>query len=258
MKVRPSSATGDLTGPRSEPVNTRSSRRIKVWDLPLRLFHWTLVIAIAVAFLSAEEDSALNDWHVPSGWVAAILIAFRLVWGFVGGEHSRFSDFIRPSRIAAHVSGLFRGRGDADLGHNPLGAVAVVILLSLTAATVWTGAFGGEAAEELHEVIGWTLLAMIALHMVAVVVMSVIERENLARAMITGDKPAVCHPGAVDAKPPGALGAVLALLVIAGTAYAILRYDPSAFTLRSADAFEHRADAVAADVLDQQEDGERD
>ena len=250
MNARPSFATGNLPGPNREPVSTRSGRWIKVWDLPLRLFHWTLVVAIAVAFLSAEEDSALNDWHILSGWVAAILIAFRLIWGFVGGEHSRFSDFIRPSRIPDHVFGLLRGRREADLGHNPLGAVAVVILLALTAATVWTGAFGGETAEDLHEVIGWTLLAMIVVHVVAVVVMSLIERENLARAMVTGDKSAERHPGAINAKPPRFLGAILALVTISGTAYAILQYDPQAFTLRSADAYEHRASGGGGDVAD--------
>ena len=67
-----------------------SERQVKVWDWPLRLFHWLLVIAIAVAFLSAEEDGLLNRWHVLSGWIAGILIVFRLLWGFVGGEHSRF------------------------------------------------------------------------------------------------------------------------------------------------------------------------
>ena len=231
---------------------------IKVWDLPLRLFHWTLVAAIAVAFLSAEEGSALNEWHVLSGWIAAILLAFRLVWGFVGGEHSRFSDFIHPSRIPSHMAGIFHARGHPDLGHNPLGAVAVVILLGLTAGTVLTGVFGGEAAEELHEVIGWTLLAMIVIHILAVVVMSVIERENLARAMVTGNKPAERHPGAVDAKPPRFLGAVLSLAVIAGTAYAILQYDPHAFTLRSAEAYEHRANAATGHARSEREDDERD
>jgi len=232
-------------------------RTIKVWDLPLRLFHWTLVAAVAVAFLSAEEDSALANWHLLSGWVAAVLLVFRLVWGFVGGEHSRFSDFIRPSRIPAHLAGLLHGRREADLGHNPLGAVAVVVLLALTAATVWSGAFGGEAAEDLHEIMGWTLLVMIAVHVVAVVVMSMIERENLARAMITGDKAAHRHPGAVDARPPPLLGWALALAAVAATVFAILRYDPQAFTLRSAEAFEHR-DAPAGDGIHEREDEERD
>lgn len=228
--------------------------RVKVWDLPLRLFHWVLVTAIAVAFLSSEEDSALNDWHVLSGWVAAVLIVFRLVWGFIGGEHSRFSDFIRPSRIAHHLSGLARGERQPSLGHNPLGGVAVVVLLALTAVTLWTGAFGGEAAEELHEVIAWVLLAMIALHVIAVIVMSMLERENLVRAMVTGDKPSARHPGAVDARAPGAMAWVLGAATVAATAYLIVQYDPDAFALRSAESFGHRADAAGAATVGEYED----
>jgi cytochrome b len=218
------------------------SGRVKVWDLALRLFHWTLVIAIAVAFLSSEEDSALNDWHVLSGWVAAVLIVFRLVWGFVGGEHSRFSDFIRPSRIPHHIGNLLRRQTEPTLGHNPLGAVAVVALLALTAITVWTGAFGGEAAEDFHEAIAWALLAMIALHVVAVIVMSMLERENLVRAMISGDKPTARHPGAVDARPPGIVAWLVGAVAVAVMGYAVIQYDPNAFALRSAESFEHRAD----------------
>ena len=231
--------------------------RVKVWDLPLRLFHWTLVIAVALAFLSAEEDSALNQWHVLSGWMAGILVVFRLVWGFIGGEHSRFSDFIRPSRIAAHVSGLLHRRTDPTLGHNPLGAISVVLLLALVAVTVWTGAFGGQSAEDIHELIGWTLLAMVGLHIAAVVIMSLLDRENLLRAMVTGNKPAVRHSGATDARPPALASVVVGILVLVGTVYAVLRYDPQAFTLRSAEAFEHRADQGRADVRGQEEREER-
>ena len=216
------------------------SRWIKVWDLPLRLFHWGLVVAIAVAFLSSEEDSALNQWHVLAGWIVAILLVFRLVWGFVGGEHSRFVDFIRPSRISHHVGGLLGGQRERSLGHNPLGAIAVVVLLVLAATTVWTGAFGGEAAEELHETIAWVLLAMVAVHVLAVVVMSVFERENLVRAMVIGNKPASLHPGAADAKRPGIVGIAVAALVVLGTVLLILQYDPQAFTPRSAESFEER------------------
>ena len=227
--------------------------QVKVWDLPLRLFHWTLVIAIALAFLSSEEDGILSQWHILSGWVVAVLVVLRCVWGFVGGEHSRFSDFIRPSRIAEHISGLLHGRGEATLGHNPLGAVAVVILLALIAVTVWTGAFGGEGAEELHEFIAWTLLAMVGVHIAAVIIMSALERENLVRAMFGGSKPAARHPGAANAREPTVLALVIAILAIAGTVFFILRYDPQAFTLRSAEAFEHRADAVGAAALGDEE-----
>lgn len=234
------------------------AERVKVWDLPLRLFHWTLVVAIAVAFLSSEEDSVLNNWHVLSGWVAAVLLVFRLVWGFVGGEHSRFSDFIRPSRIPHHVASLARGKREASLGHNPLGAVAVVVLLALTAVTVWTGAFGGEAAEELHEVIAWVLLAMVALHVVAVIVMSLLEKENLVRAMVSGDKAASRHPGAVDARSPSAVAWLLASTVVGATSYLIVNYDPMAFTLRSAESFEHRADASRGATEAEHEEPEED
>jgi cytochrome b len=219
---------------------------IRVWDLPLRVFHWALVIAIAVAFLSSEEDSVINQWHVLSGWVVAILIIFRLVWGFIGGEHSRFSDFVRPSRIGDHLRSLFRGHRQRALGHNPLGAVAVILLLALAAATVWTGAFGGEGAEDLHEIIGWTLLAMVGVHIGAVIIMSLLERENLVRAMVTGYKSAARHPGALGARPPSLIALVVALAVVVGTAYAILQYDPDAFRLRSAEAFEHRGDAAGS------------
>ena len=222
------------------------SPRIRVWDLPLRLFHWLLVAAIAVAFLSAEEDSALNQWHVVAGWLAGILIVFRLAWGFVGGEHSRFSDFIRPSRIGEHLQSLRHGRPESSIGHNPLGAVAVIVLLGLTGLVVATGAFGGEAAEEAHELIGWTLLAMVGVHILAVIVMSVFEGENLARAMVVGTKARVRHPAAHDARRPGAAGLLFALVVLGAAIYGVLSYDPQAFTLRTAEAFEHRAGATHA------------
>jgi cytochrome b len=235
-----------------------SNESVRVWDWPLRLFHWTLVIAIAVAFLSAEEDSPLNQWHVISGWVVAILIVFRLVWGFVGGEHSRFSDFVRLSRVGHHLRNLLRGHRQPCLGHNPLGAMAVVVLLTLAAATVWTGAFGGDGAEDLHEVIGWTLLAVVGIHVAAVVIMSMLERENLIRAMITGNKPAIRHPGAISARPPRLIALIAALAVAGGAAYLILKYDPQAFTLRSARIFEHRTDAGGNPTKAEPESEERD
>lgn len=216
------------------------SRLIRVWDWPLRLFHWTLVVVVAVAFLSSGEDSVLNQWHVLAGWLAAILVVFRIVWGFIGGEHSRFSDFVRPSRIADHLSSIAHGRRAPALGHNPLGGLSVLVLLALTAITVWTGAVGGESLEDLHELVAWTLLAMVALHVVAVVVMSLLERQNLVRAMVTGKKPAARHPGASDARRAGALALPIAFMVVLGTGFAILRYDPQAFTLRPAEALEHR------------------
>jgi cytochrome b len=221
-----------------------SARSIRVWDLPLRLFQWMLVAAIAVALLSSEEDSPLNQWHVMSGWIVAVLIVFRLVWGFVVGERSRFADFIRPSQIGHHVARLPCGQREASLGHNPLGVLAVVVILALACATVATGAFGGGG--DLHETLAWTLLAFVGVPVAAVVAMSLFERENLVRAMITERKPASRHPEAVDARRPGVLGVMLGAAAVAGTVYAILQYDPQAFTPRGSGVFEHRADAAGA------------
>lgn len=204
-----------------------SVRTIKTWDLGVRLFHWLLVASIALAFLSSEEESALSAWHIPAGWIAAVLIAFRLIWGIVGGEHARFANLILPSRMAGHVSGLFAGQVHASLGHNPLGGIAVLGLLGLTAATVFAGVTG---REESHEVIAWTLLAMIALHVAAVVAMSFLSRDNLIGAMITGRKKTTHFPEAQDAAPPLRLAVPLAVLVVAGSAWAATRIDPAAFT----------------------------
>lgn len=219
------------------PAPLRSAR-IRVWDLPLRLFHWLLVIAIALAFLSSEEDSLLNQWHILAGWVAGILIVFRIVWGLVGGEHSRFVDFVRPSAVGSHIRELLRGRPEPSLGHNALGALSVLLLLALIAATVWTGVI---LVEDVHELLAWTLLALVAVHVAAVVLMSLLARENLVAAMVTGTKPAARHAGAGNAKRPGLAGLILAAAVVAGTIYAIRAYDPLAFTLRSAEDYEHGA-----------------
>jgi cytochrome b len=232
------------------------AKSIRVWDWPVRLFHWTLVIVIAIAFLSSEEDSALNEWHVLAGWLAAVLVVFRIAWGFVGGEHSRFSDFVRPSRIADHISGILRGHKEPSVGHNPLGGLSVLVLLALTAITVWTGAFGGEPMEDAHEFVAWTLLAMVALHVVAVILMSLLERQNLIRAMVTGTKPAAGYRGAADASRAGTLSVMVAVIVVLGTGYGILRYDPQAFTLRTAESFEHRGDAGLGPQKSSSEPGE--
>lgn len=199
---------------------------IRVWDPGVRIFHWLLVIAVALAFLSSEEDSALAIWHMPIGWTAALLIAFRLVWGFVGGEHARFASFVRPSQIGMHLEELLSGKVQPSVGHNPLGAFAVLALLALVALTILTGVLGGEDA---HEVVAYALLGLVAVHVAAVLIMSAMTKENLIRAMLTGRKRADCHPGAVDADPPAKLAVPLAAIVVGAVAYGATRTDPQAF-----------------------------
>ncbi len=207
--------------------------RVQVWDLPLRLFHWLLVGTVALAFVSAEEGSGLGQWHIAAGWIAAVLIGFRLLWGFIGGQHARFASFVRPGKLAEHVLGLLRGRVAPSLGHNPLGGIATLVLLVAVAAVVWTGAGligGGEAGEELHEGIANALLVLIGLHVAAVVLMSVLSKENLVAAMVTGRKMRAKHPRAVDAVPAAGVALPVAALAIAAGAYGVLQIDGQAFT----------------------------
>lgn len=229
----------DITAPTTAPptasstTGTAGALGVKVWDLPLRLFHWLLAGTILLAFISAEEGSGLSQWHVASGWIAAILIGFRLLWGIIGGEHARFANFIKPGKLAQHVSGLLRGRVEPSLGHNPLGGMATLVLLAAVASVVWTGTAllgGGDRGEELHEGIANGLLVLIGLHIAGVIIMSRLSRDNLVKAMMTGRKARERHPDAADAVPaPGLAIPVAALAIVAGT-YGAMQADPQAFT----------------------------
>lgn len=168
---------------------------VRVWDPLLRLFHWSLVAAFFTAFL-AEEGESLHDG---AGYVALGLIGFRLVWGFVGPTHARFADFVpTPRGLLAYLRSIARGRPERHLGHNPAGGAMILLLLAavtLTAGSGWlmvTDRFWGTIwVEELHEAAAYATLALVGVHVAGVVVSSLLHRENLVRAMITGRKPAV-------------------------------------------------------------------
>lgn len=201
--------------------------RFKVWDLPVRLFHWSLVATVAGAFLTGEEDAPLSSWHHVLGWVAAVLIAFRLVWGLVGGEHARFANFLRPAALSRHVTDLLAGRRPKTVGHNPLGGLAILALIALTLGAVLSGV---GANEDLHEGVVWTLLALIGLHVAAVVAMSLASRENLVRAMVTGTKSAGAHPEAAYARRAAPWALPMAMALAACAAWGAQQIDPGAFT----------------------------
>lgn len=166
---------------------------VRVWDPVIRVFHWTLVAAFATAFL-VEEGGRLHD---AAGYVVLGLIALRLVWGVIGPEHARFASFVPgPAGLVAYLRGLARGKPARFLGHNPLGGVMIVLLLVTVftaAASGWlmtTDRFWGVGwVEELHEITAWLALALVAVHVTGVLVSSLLHRENLVRAMITGHKP---------------------------------------------------------------------
>ena len=169
------------------------SQRILVWDVPTRVFHWLLAASFAVIFLTSESER-YRDIHVLLGYVLLGLIGFRLVWGFVGTRYARFSSFLfRPAEIAAYLLSLVKGKPEHHLGHNPAASLAVFALLGLGLASGLTGVLvyqeiGGDALEELHEMVSYGMLAVVGVHIAGVLASSVLHRENLVRSMITGFK----------------------------------------------------------------------
>ncbi|RJF94555.1 cytochrome B [Oleomonas cavernae] len=172
---------------------TQTSRQmIRVWDPFVRFFHWSLVTAIAIAWLS-EEGEGLHQW---AGYAALGLVAARLVWGFIGTRYARFTDFVRAPQVGLHhVIDEARGSARRYIGHNPAGGLMILVLIALIAATGATGwlsttdrFFGNDLIEGLHEVLANGLLVCIGLHLAGVLVASLRHGENLVRAMVTGRK----------------------------------------------------------------------
>jgi len=178
--------------------------QVYVWDPLVRIFHWCLVIGFTVAYLT--EDDLLKV-HVWAGYAVGALVVVRVLWGFIGSPHARFSDFLyAPATIVRSVRDLVLGRAERHLGHSPGGGAMVVLLLVLLTATVATGlvVYGGdkqagplagmfsretgESLEGMHELLANVTLALVLAHIAAVVLASFVHRENLVRAMISGYK----------------------------------------------------------------------
>lgn len=199
--------------------------RIKVWDIAVRVFHWTLLVVFFVAYFSGDEDLL----HVYAGYGVLALVAFRIVWGFVGTQHARFADFVYgPAATLRYVRSLFSSKPIHYLGHNPLGGWMVIALLLSLIGTCWSGleaygqeghgplaqhegllissasanddedgeedderngdAEGDEFWEETHEAFSNATLVLVFLHVAGVLIASAVHRENLVRSMITGYK----------------------------------------------------------------------
>ncbi|WP_238991889.1 cytochrome b/b6 domain-containing protein [Gemmobacter caeruleus] len=166
---------------------------VKVWDPFVRGFHWLLLTLIAVCWLTEDGPKTL---HQASGYGVAALIVMRILWGFVGPRHARFSDFVRgPRKVLAYLAALLAGREPRFLGHNPAGGamiVALILAVGATALTGWlqtTDAFwGAEWLEEVHEMAATMILVLAAVHVAGVIVESWRHRENLVTAMIDGHK----------------------------------------------------------------------
>lgn len=170
--------------------------KVLVWDLPLRLFHWLLAAAFVAAFAIAtlsSDDGGLFPLHAVIGLAIPFLIALRIVWGVIGSRWARFGSLtFNPRKLAAYFrDALSKSESEPYTGHNPATSyfmLAALLLLAGLGVTGFLMARGNESAEDLHEVLAWTMAALVAFHVAGVVWHRVRHRENLALAMIDGRK----------------------------------------------------------------------
>jgi len=209
--------------------------RVRVWDLPTRLFHWVLAACVIGSVVSAKIGGNAMVWHFRLGYVVFTLLAFRLLWGMVGGRWSRFGSFVyAPATLLRYLRGGSRAEEHHDVGHSPLGALSVFALLVILAAQVGSGLFAddeisntgplikfvsGATSSTLtawHKTFGqWTILALVVLHVAAIAMYRLRRGRDLVRPMLVGDK--LLPPGV----PPSADSLAtrgLALLLVAGCA----------------------------------------
>jgi cytochrome b len=179
--------------PSPSPAPACAPAEVQVWDLPLRLFHWSLAAAVLVAYFSANIFDAV---HEAAGYIVLALIGFRLVWGFAGSRYSRFRIISKLTRsVVRYLAQVARGQPGRYLGLNPAGATMAVALLALLLLSCISGwmqltqrFFGVDWIEELHAWSSHLILALVIVHVSGVVLMCRLQGENLVRAMFTGRK----------------------------------------------------------------------
>jgi cytochrome b len=180
---------------------------MRIWDLPTRLFHWALVVLIAMQYATGEYHLLDMRWHFWIGYATLALIAFRILWGFFGSQTSRFASFVRaPRTVLAYVKSQFSTNPQNAIGHNALGGWSVLILLSCIGLQIVTGLFASDDIDtdgplveqvsrrtvklmtRLHDWNQDLLLVLIALHVLAVVMHLLLKHDDLIVPMITGRK----------------------------------------------------------------------
>jgi len=222
---------------------SRTLTRIRLWDLPTRIFHWSLVLSVLVAFVTAKVGGDWMTLHGKAGLTIVGLLAFRLIWGVVGSTHARFLNFVpSPAKVRAYLKGQWQG-----VGHNPLGALAVLVLLGLLAAQAVTGLFANDdiafngplftlvdkdqsdRLTGLHHQLSNILLALMALHVVAIIFHVWFKKNNLVKPMVTGWKEVRSGESAAKGSVPGLIAALLiALAAVYGASGAALTQAPPA------------------------------
>lgn len=216
--------------------------RYRVWDLPTRIFHWALVILVGVSIYTGRNGGFQEmDYHMLSGYGILALILFRVIWGFVGSKHARFSDFIRPGAIISYSRTLFSRSDESKKrpGHNPLGALSVLAILIVLLVQAGSGLFANddiflegplthlvdnETSDDLtsiHHLASEVLYVLIGLHLLAIIFYQFFKRESLILPMITGKLKGV--PGDDASKPLKEMAiAIFAMAICAGFVYYLI------------------------------------
>ena len=166
---------------------------IKVWDLFVRLFHWSLATLFILAYATGDE---IERVHIAAGYTIAALVTLRVLWGFVGPRHARFGNFVRPPReVLAYLRDVALLRAPRYLGHNPAGGAMIVALIAMLGATCTTGFmmttdvfWGADWVEDVHETLANLTVGLIVFHVIGVLISSFEHGENLVKAMVTGRK----------------------------------------------------------------------
>lgn len=227
-----------MTAPKKTTSSaTAKERTVKVWDFPTRIFHWTFAVAVVLAFVSSEADGAAFWIHVYSGTILLGFIVFRAIWGVIGSRYAQFGDFVHgPDKVVDYAQRLMTFRPPHSVGHNPLGGWMVMALLGVVLLAVLTGMMttedgyvgplahiGGGLFGEAHEGIGSFVMVLVGAHIVGVLVHGLISRENLPRAMMTGDKHVPADVPAEDIKPVGFVRPLIALAFAMATVLYFMR-----------------------------------
>jgi len=227
----------------AETKATGGGRSVRVWDAPVRIFHWLLVALVLTSWITSEIGGNAMTYHMWSGYSILTLVVFRIVWGFVGSEHARFRGFLYgPRAILGHAAGMFGSGARYYLGHNPLGGVSVLLMLASLLLQATAGLFAnddiategplahlvsGATSSLLTTIHRWNfyvLAALIALHIAAALFYWIAKRENLVGAMFTGRKRVPAQGDYADARTASAWLAVALLVVIAAAVAAVVNW----------------------------------
>ncbi|MCA3218162.1 MAG: cytochrome b/b6 domain-containing protein [Burkholderiales bacterium] len=200
---------------------------VRVWDLPTRLFHWSLAALVLFSIVTVKLGGLWIDWHMRSGYAILALVLFRVLWGFAGSHYARFASFVRGP---VGMLGYLRGRVAHVAGHNPLGALSVVALLAVLGVQASTGLFTSDGSftegplaklvsgqtvdwlSTVHRYGEWVIYGLVGLHIAAVIFYSVFRFQPLVKAMLTGDRADVQARSAEDGGAVRLRALVLALL----------------------------------------------